>query len=978
MILLQHFPDSLVERLRAALIVALLLIAPPALSQTPMPGGSGGGSLICEDCTTDPPIPPDSPPPPALDASFVAQSVPSSMYRGQSYTATIQMKNLGTQTWTTATYFSLGSQNPQDNTVWGVRRIALAGSIAQGQIATFNFSFKAPTSPGTYNFQWRMVQDGVAWFGASAPNIAVTVKVPNTLPSVQITSPVDSSSLAAPASFSLTAAASDQGGSIASVAFWSNGILLGTDTSSPYSWPVSGLAAGSYQFRAVATDNQGASNSSSAVNLTVTGTAGSTVSATRTYVYDSSERLCKTINPESGATLLDYDAAGNVAWVAEGTALTGATCDRTSVSAAQKLVRSYDELSRLIRVTTPGGVADLTQSYFPDGQVQSLSVMNPGGFKVTTSYIYNKRRLLTGESSANGSTLFGLVYGYNANGSLSTLTYPDNHVVAFAPDALGRATRITGTGGVAYANAIQYGPNGAVTSFGYGNKFTHMLTSNARMLPARSVDSATVDTLTTTAIDDSYTYDANGNVTDITDQAQAGQTTRGMAYDGLDRLTAAVSPKQWGNAVYGYDALDNLRVADLGARQYRYAYDTTNRLVNIKNPAGSILLKFAYDSRGNTTSKSPVGSTQAYGFDIVNRLSQVTGLQTYRYDGLGRRVQTTDSDGKTTYWIYSRSGQVLYTSEARRSQNLAYIYLGNTLVATRAVAWGSGLASVRYQHTDALGTPVAESDKDRHVVARNSYTPYGEGFNYTGPDGVGYTGHVMDRATGLTYMQQRYYDPQTARFISLDPDGIDQLTAANFSRLAYGNNNPYRFSDPDGRQSVQELIDQSGERSAASGDRLGTFGWAFLSTTWRYLGAEGLSQVLDKGSNASSTDKFAAGLEILTLGKASSVEKAGGHFVYQAVSEGRVIYVGITTNLERRAAQHLAKKAISISPIPGLSGLSKLEARSVEQVLIELHGIQKQGGTLLNKINSIAKTNPKYAEALKTGQRLLRAAGYEF
>ena len=61
---------------------------------------------------------------------------------------------------------------------------------------------------------------------------------------------------------------------------------------------------------------------------------------------------------------------------------------------------------------------------------------------------------------------------------------------------------------------------------------------------------------------------------------------------------------------------------------------------------------------------------------------------------------------------------------------------------------------------------------------------------------------------------------------------------------------------------------------------------------------------------------------------------------------------------------------------PGLARLTRLEARSVEQVLIEFHGFTRNGGTLLNKINSIARTDDGYAKALRTGCRLLRKAGY--
>lgn len=91
---------------------------------------------------------------------------------------------------------------------------------------------------------------------------------------------------------------------------------------------------------------------------------------------------------------------------------------------------------------------------------------------------------------------------------------------------------------------------------------------------------------------------------------------------------------------------------------------------------------------------------------------------------------------------------------------------------------------------------------------------------------------------------------------------------------------------------------------------------------------------------------------------------------------GGTKYVGITNNLEARAASHLRQKGIVIDEIPGLSELSRADARAVEQVLIEFHGLGKNGGTLLNKINSIATTNPAYGDALRRGAELLRGVGY--
>jgi RHS repeat-associated protein len=120
-------------------------------------------------------------------------------------------------------------------------------------------------------------------------------------------------------------------------------------------------------------------------------------------------------------------------------------------------------------------------------------------------------------------------------------------------------------------------------------------------------------------------------------------------------------------------------------------------------------------------------------------------------------------------------------------------------VATRALAYPSGTAVISYQHTDALGSPVAETDATGAVTKPNSYAPYGEAYGATSIDGTGYTGHVMDQGTGLTYMQQRYYDPQIGGFLSIDPAKVNTATAVNFGRYFYANNNPYRFNDPDGR-----------------------------------------------------------------------------------------------------------------------------------------------------------------------------------
>ncbi|MBB3121514.1 NBR1-Ig-like domain-containing protein [Pseudoduganella violacea] len=114
-------------------------------------------------------------------AEFVSQSVPASMLIGQTYTVSVTMKNTGTSTWTAARKHLLGSQNPQDNQTWrSPDRVALPSSVAPGQTATFSFEVKAPKTPGAYNFQWRMLEEFVEWFGAVTPNVSVNVAASST------------------------------------------------------------------------------------------------------------------------------------------------------------------------------------------------------------------------------------------------------------------------------------------------------------------------------------------------------------------------------------------------------------------------------------------------------------------------------------------------------------------------------------------------------------------------------------------------------------------------------------------------------------------------------------------------------------------------------------------------------------------------------------------------------------------------------
>jgi RHS repeat-associated protein len=131
-----------------------------------------------------------------------------------------------------------------------------------------------------------------------------------------------------------------------------------------------------------------------------------------------------------------------------------------------------------------------------------------------------------------------------------------------------------------------------------------------------------------------------------------------------------------------------------------------------------------------------------------------------------------------------------------RALTLALFFLCALLVSGE----GHAQATVEYIHTDALGTPVAVTNTTGVVIERSEYEPYGQLVNRPLTDGPGFTGHVQDAATGLTYMQQRYYDPVIGRFLSVDPvTAYENSDWRHFNRYVYAYDNPYGFTDPDGR-----------------------------------------------------------------------------------------------------------------------------------------------------------------------------------
>ena len=127
--------------------------------------GGGGGSCSEND-------------PSQLHSEFTSvQAPPASIAPGQAFSVSITVRNTGQCTWTRDGGYKLGSQNPENTTNWGSNRVELSvgESVLSGQSRTFVVDAVAPSTPGTYGFQWRMVREFVNWFGPNSPNFDITV-----------------------------------------------------------------------------------------------------------------------------------------------------------------------------------------------------------------------------------------------------------------------------------------------------------------------------------------------------------------------------------------------------------------------------------------------------------------------------------------------------------------------------------------------------------------------------------------------------------------------------------------------------------------------------------------------------------------------------------------------------------------------------------------------------------------------------------
>jgi RHS repeat-associated protein len=279
-----------------------------------------------------------------------------------------------------------------------------------------------------------------------------------------------------------------------------------------------------------------------------------------------------------------------------------------------------------------------------------------------------------------------------------------------------------------------------------------------------------------------------------------------FTYDSLNRLTSAtlntsVAPPK----SFSYDSIGNmLTKSDVGTYSYPTAGSTLPHAVAAIT--GSVYnTSFTYDANGNQT--AGLGRSITYtSFNKPASITQGSSTLFFSHDPDRQRFKQAAPEGVTLY-VGGFGAMAEQFSGSSTSQWNDYLTVGNVLVSMHTVK-SDETTSLRYFHTDHLGSVSVVTDETGSVVERLSYDAWGKRRFANGADDPagsiasqtthGFTGHEHLADVGLIHMNGRVYDPLVGRMMSADPTVPDAMNPQAWNRYSYVGNDPLAFTDPSG------------------------------------------------------------------------------------------------------------------------------------------------------------------------------------
>ncbi|MFE7775781.1 putative T7SS-secreted protein [Streptomyces sp. NPDC057445] len=486
------------------------------------------------------------------------------------------------------------------------------------------------------------------------------------------------------------------------------------------------------------------------------------------YAYDPAGRLISETDFDDRTLAYAYDPAGRL------------VCRTNGLG--QSIQYEHNELDQVVRKDAEGAVTTYEYDIFDELAVAA-------GPDAMLTRLRDRFGRLKSET-VNGREL---VFAYDGLGRRTGRTTPSGAVSSWTYDAAGRRTELTTSGRTLTFEHDAAGQElarhiGGTVTLRHAYDAMGRLTDQHVVGADRSLQRR------------GYAYRADGNLIGIDDQLGG---TRRFDLDAVGRVTA-VQAANWTER-YAYDAAGNQTEASwptkhpgqeaTGARAY------TGTLIT---RAGNV--RYEHDAQGRVvlrqkTRLSRKPDTWRYEWDAEDRLTSVTTpdgtVWHYQYDALGRRTakQRLADDGETVV------EQVSFTWEGTRL--CEQTTEGTDLPHPVAVTWDhNGLRPITQTEriltadapqeaiderffaivTDLVGTPTELVDESGELAWRTRSTLWGTttwAKSSTAYTPLRFPGQYFDPETGLHYNYFRHYDPETARYLSLDLLGLSPAPNPN-------------------------------------------------------------------------------------------------------------------------------------------------------------------------------------------------------
>jgi RHS repeat-associated protein len=509
--------------------------------------------------------------------------------------------------------------------------------------------------------------------------------------------------------------------------------------------------------------------------------------AIRSYQYDSLAHVTSFTDALSNVTTYVYDAYGNLLSKQD----PGGNCNVQPPTGCSTY--TYDAANQLTSIKYSDGLTPNVTNVTYDADSQRTAMTDGTG---TSSWGWDSLHRIVSYRNGNGDQV---QWVYNLRNLPITITYPGPLSVTRGYDAAGRWTSVQDW-------------NSSTTTFGYDPDSS--LTTET--FPAAS---GVVDTFTFNAADQMtavasakggstlfsarYTRDnANQLASDSSVASGTGSykytPLNQVCYAGSSNINACASPPA-GSLAYKYDAADNL--IQKGSTQQAFnnadelCWTASTSSACMTPPSGATT--YQYDTRGDRISVTPSGGqVQTLTYDQAKRLTQYAAASTtsYGYNGdslrmckvSGSSAQPCQATGNTQFlWDVAVQLPLLM-----KDGSTSYIY-GPAGLPLEQV---NGTTTLWYHH-DQIGSTRLVTDSAGTSQATYTYDPYGGLAATTGTltNPVRFAGQYLDAESGLYYLRNRYYDPTSGQFVSVDP-------ALAIGVLPYGfvGGNPLNQTDPTG------------------------------------------------------------------------------------------------------------------------------------------------------------------------------------